>query len=124
MDEVIKKFDNVFIEGDKQNYEATTTSSSYDELIKKFDNVLIEGDKRNYETTSASTSNFEDKVDDILKDRQKKKRTGAKVFCVSCGAVNRTLRKWHNSYLCTDCFKIAQNVGDEKFIKALKGEET
>lgn len=58
-----------------------------------------------------------------LKERQPK-RKGALVFCVACGAVNRTLRKWHNSYLCTDCFKIAQNVGDEKFIAALKGKET
>ena len=52
----------------------------------------------------------------------KKKKTNAKVFCVACGAVKRTLRKWHNSYLCEDCYKIAMNVGDEKFIAALKGE--
>lgn len=63
-----------------------------------------------------------EEVDRIMKERQSK-RKGALVFCVACGAKNRTLRKWHNSYLCTDCFKIAQNVGDEQFIKALKGEE-
>ena len=83
-----------------------------DELIEKFSETLLNGDETK-----------EQDIDEILKDRQKKKRTGAKVFCVSCGAVNRTLRKWHNSYLCVDCFKIAKNVGDEKFIKALKGEE-
>lgn len=52
-----------------------------------------------------------------------KQLTKAKVFCVACGAQKRTLHKWHNSYLCSECYKIAQNVGDEKFIKALKGEE-
>ena len=84
-----------------------------DELIEKFSETLLNGD---------GTKQEEQDIDAILKERQKKKRTGAKVFCVSCGAVNRTLRKWHNSYLCTDCFKIAQNVGDKKFIAALKGE--
>lgn len=85
-----------------------------DEIIKKFSETLLNGD---------GTKQDEQDIDAILKERQKKKRTGAKVFCVSCGAVNRTLRKWHNSYLCEDCFRIAKNVGDEKFIKALKGEE-
>lgn len=64
-----------------------------------------------------------DSVEHRIKERQSK-RKGALVFCVACGAINRTLRKWHNSYLCTDCFKIAQNVGDEKFIAALQGKET
>lgn len=64
----------------------------------------------------------EKEIDKLMKERQSK-RKGALVFCVSCGAVKRTLRKWHNSYLCTDCYKIAQDVGDEKFIKALKGED-
>ena len=68
------------------------------------------------------TINKDDLVDKALQ-KLKAKRKGAKVFCVSCGAVNRTLRKWHNSYLCTDCYKITKNVGEEQFIKALKGEE-
>lgn len=63
-----------------------------------------------------------DSVERRIKERQSK-RKGALVFCIACGAINRTLRKWHNSYLCTDCFKIAQNVGDEKFIAALQGKE-
>ena len=54
----------------------------------------------------------------------KKKRKGAKVFCVGCGAQKRTLRKWHNSYLCSECHKIMENVGEEKFIKALEGKES
>ena len=65
----------------------------------------------------------QDGIERCVKWRRFKPK-GALVFCVACGAINRTLRKWHNSYLCTDCFKIAQNVGDEKFIKALQGKET
>lgn len=87
-----------------------------DELLQKFsDTVLGEEEGKDIVVTNS--------VDKLMKERQKH-RKGALVFCVACGAVNRTLRKWHNSYLCTDCFKIAQNVGDEKFIAALKGKET
>ena len=68
------------------------------------------------------TINKDDLVDKALQ-KLKAKRKGAKVFCVSCGAQNRTLRKWHNSYLCTNCYKIMKNSGEEQFIKALKGEE-
>ena len=66
-----------------------------------------------------------DKNDLVEKALQKlkAKRKGAKVFCVGCGAQKKTLRKWHNSYLCTDCYKIMQNVGEDRFIKGLKGEE-
>ena len=68
------------------------------------------------------TINKNDLVDKALQ-KLKAKCKGARVFCVSCGAQKRTLRKWHNSYLCTDCYKIMENVGEEKFIKALKGED-
>ena len=66
--------------------------------------------------------NKNDLIDKALQ-KLKAKRKGAKVFCVGCGAQKRTLRKWHNSYLCTDCYKIMENVGEEQFIKGLKGEE-
>ena len=49
-------------------------------------------------------------------------RSKAQVFCVACGAQKRTLRKWHKSYLCEDCYKIMNDAGEEKFIKALRGE--
>ena len=68
------------------------------------------------------TINKDELVEKALQNL-KAKRKGAKVFCVSCGAQKRTLRKWHNSYLCTDCYKIMQNVGEDRFIKSLKGEE-
>ena len=61
-------------------------------------------------------------VDRIL-DERKVKRGGSIVFCVSCDARKRQLYKWHNSYICCDCRKILKNVGEEKFMKALMGEE-
>lgn len=64
----------------------------------------------------------EKQIEDIL-HKKKINRVGAKVFCVCCGATKRTLHRWHNSYLCSDCFRIQQSVGDEKFIAALKGED-
>lgn len=53
----------------------------------------------------------------------KEKRRGVKVFCVGCGAQKRTLRKWKNVYICSDCWKIKEQIGEEQFLKALKGEE-
>lgn len=51
------------------------------------------------------------------------KRKGAKVFCISCGAGKRSpLRKWRNVYICSDCWKIKERIGEEQFMKALKGE--
>lgn len=64
----------------------------------------------------------ESKIEEVLHER-KVNRQGAKVFCVGCGASKRTLHRWHNSYLCTDCYAIQKRIGDEAFIKALKGEE-
>lgn len=54
---------------------------------------------------------------------KKAKRMGSAVFCVSCGARQRTLYKWHNSYICRDCRKILLDVGEEQFLKALRGED-
>lgn len=65
----------------------------------------------------------EELLDSAYKKLQAK-RLGAKVFCVGCGAQKRTLRKWHNSYLCSECYKIMENAGEEKFIKALEGKES
>ena len=35
----------------------------------------------------------------------KRQRKGAKVFCVGCGAINKTLYKYGKVYLCKDCKK-------------------
>ena len=67
---------------------------------------------------------YDEKLIEKLLTEKKRQRLGSKVFCVACGASKRTLRKWHNSYLCTDCFKIAKYVGDDNFIQALKGKDT
>lgn len=61
-------------------------------------------------------------ADRIIRAR-KAKRMGSAVFCVSCGARQRTLYKWHNSYICQDCRKILLSVGEEQFLKALRGED-
>lgn len=66
--------------------------------------------------------NSEELLEKALR-KVKEKRRGAKVFCVGCGAQKRTLRKWHNSYLCSDCWKIKERIGEEQFLKVLKGEE-
>lgn len=75
-------------------------------------------------TLSDDDQNYiHERVDRYL-ENQKRKRVGAIVFCVACGAHGRVpLRRWHNSYICNDCWKILQKVGEEKFLKALKGEE-
>ena len=75
-------------------------------------------------TLSEDDQNYiHERVEQYLENR-KRKRTGARVFCVACGAHERVpLRRWHNSYICNNCWKILQKVGEEKFIKALKGEE-
>lgn len=85
-----------------------------DEVMKKLDHDLLHG---------MDDADKKSEIEAEYFTRFGKSKTNAKVFCVACGASKRTLRKWHNSYLCEDCFRIAKNVGDEKFIKALKGEE-
>ena len=63
----------------------------------------------------------EQKIEEILHER-KVKRIGARVFCVRCGAGQRTpLRRWHNSYICQECWKVLQAVGEEAFIAEMKG---
>ena len=45
---------------------------------------------------------------------------GAPVFCVSCGAGKRTpLRKWYNSYICENCWKLLQAIGEDAFLDRL-----
>ena len=47
---------------------------------------------------------------DIIMQKMKEKRRGAKVFCVRCGSLGtRTpLRKWNDLYLCDSCYKIVK----------------
>ena len=93
-------------------------------LSKEFVEEQFKKYRQRYPNEDEKTQreNFQKLLDRIFK--RKLAINGAKVFCVGCGAKKRTLRKWHNSYLCTDCYKIMKNVGEEQFIKALRGEET
>lgn len=89
---------------------------------------------QNMETTIKIREEYKEEIDELRQQldqealvekalqKLKEKRRGAKVFCIGCGAQKRTLRKWHNSYLCTDCYKTMMNIGEEKYIKALRGE--
>lgn len=66
--------------------------------------------------------NYQKTLDGIFQN--KSKRVGAKVFCICCRVGERSpLRKWKNVYVCSDCWKIKERIGEERFIKALRGEE-
>ena len=94
----------------------TLSEEFVEEQFKKYRQRYPDEDEK------TQRENFQKLLDSIFK--RQLAINGAKVFCVGCGAQKRTLRKWHNSYLCTDCYKIMKNVGEEQFIKALRGEET
>lgn len=64
-----------------------------------------------------------DKAVDRIIDERKVKRVGSQVFCVSCGAKKKQLYKWYNSYICCDCRKTLLKIGEENFMKILRGEE-
>ena len=76
-----------------------------------------------------SVNEFDDLVHRVVAYEQHKPR-GAKVFCVACGASKRSpLRKWKTNrktgdaiYICSECWKIKERIGDEAFSKALNGE--
>ena len=54
--------------------------------------------------TEEQRKEINDKIDKIL-HYNKINRKGSKVFCVSCGAINKTLYKYGKVYLCRDCKK-------------------
>lgn len=58
---------------------------------------------------------------DRIMDERKKSRKGARVFCVGCGGGQRTpLRRWHNSYICINCWKMKEAIGEDAFILRVK----
>lgn len=60
------------------------------------------------------------KVQKIL-DTRKEKRLGSRVFCVACGGGKRTpLLRWHNSYICENCWKILRVIGEDEFLKRIQ----
>ena len=60
--------------------------------------------------------NKEDLIDKAM-TKLKAERKGARVFCVRCGSTGQRtpLRRWHNSYICNECWKILKVVGEEEF---------
>ena len=54
----------------------------------------------------------------------KAERKGARVFCVRCGSIGQRtpLRRWHNSYICNECWKILKAIGEEEFKKNLEAQ--
>ena len=75
----------------------------------------------NSELSPEEKSLLDKEIAQILHEKRCK-RKGAKVFCISCGSGNRVpLRKWKNVYICSDCWKIKKQIGDERFEKALRG---
>ena len=54
--------------------------------------------------TEEQRKEISEEIDKILYSN-KINRKGSKVFCVSCGVINKTLYKHGNVYLCKDCKK-------------------
>ena len=71
-------------------------------------------------TCEFAKESFQKMLDGIYKKTDP--RTKARVFCICCGAGKRSpLRKWKNVYICSDCWKIKERIGEEQFEKALRG---
>lgn len=69
----------------------------YPVLKEKLSNDILNG------------TNGENKVPEELIEQAllnlKRRRKGAQVFCVGCGAINKTLYKYGKIYLCKECKK-------------------
>ncbi len=72
--------------------------------------------------SSVGEIGYQEQIDEIL-HQKKIRRAGSHVFCVGCGALNVTLYKWRNSYICRNCKKHMETIGEEAFIKAFSGKE-
>lgn len=69
----------------------------YPGLKDKLDNDILNGSEQKQEVP-------EELVEKALLDL-KRQRRGSQVFCVRCGAINKTLYKYGKVYLCKDCKK-------------------
>ena len=100
----------------KERFRTYTLSEEFVE--KQFEKYK---ERHSDEDERTQRENYQKTLDGIFQN--KSKRVGAKVFCICCGAEKRTLRKWKNVYICSDCWKIKERIGEERFLKALRGEE-
>lgn len=69
----------------------------YPDLKEKLSNDILNG-------TSTEQKVPEELIEKAM-DNLKRQRKGAQVFCVSCGAINKTLYKYGKVYLCKECKK-------------------
>ena len=107
----------------KEKFRTYTLSEEFVE--KQFEKYK---ERHSDEDERTQRENYQKTLDGIFQN--KSRRVGAKVFCICCGAGKRSpLRKWKTNrktgdaiYICSDCWKIKERIGEEKFMKALKGE--
>lgn len=69
----------------------------YPDLKGKLDNDILNG-------TDPKSEVPEELIEKAM-DNLKRQRKGAQVFCVGCGAINKTLYKHGKVYLCKECKK-------------------
>lgn len=69
----------------------------YPDLKGKLDNDILNG-------TDPKSEVPEELIEKAM-DNLKRQRKGAQVFCIGCGAINKTLYKYGKVYLCRDCKK-------------------
>ena len=69
----------------------------YPDLKEKLSNDTLNG-------TSPEQKVSEELIEKAM-DNLKRQRKGAQVFCVGCGAINKTLYKYGKVYLCRECKK-------------------
>ena len=83
---------------------------------KQFENYK---ERHSDEDERTQRENYQKILDDLF---QNNRADGAKVFCICCGGGKRSpLRKWKNVYICSNCWKIKERIGEEQFEKALRG---
>ena len=106
----------------KERFRTYTLSEEFVE--KQFEKYK---ERHSDEDERTQRENYQKTLDGIFQN--KSKRAGAKVFCICCGAGKRSpLRKWKTNrrtgdaiYICSDCWKIKEQIGEEQFEKALRG---
>ena len=89
---------------------------------KKAKHIIPMSRSKSTRNSFAEKPSYEEEIDEIL-HLKKIRRAGSHVFCVGCGALNVTLYKWRNSYICRNCKKHMETIGEEAFIKAFSGKE-
>ena len=63
--------------------------------------------------TDEQKEQVEQEADDILLALKANGR-GTRIFCVTCGAINKTLYKYGNIYLCKECKRKVEERAKEK----------